>query len=179
VKHLPIVISVLAATVLGAMPALARDSGYPPINKKEMAAKKDYRGKKAPVLHADAWLTGAKPDTHGKVVLIDFWATWCPPCRALIPELNEFKKKFGDDLVIIGISREPEETVKQFMEKQPMDYNVGIGGQMQAKIGIEGIPNVMLISPDHIVRWQGPASDPQNPLTAEMIAQVIAASKAH
>jgi cytochrome c biogenesis protein CcmG/thiol:disulfide interchange protein DsbE len=179
VKHLPIVVCVWASISLAAMPVLASDAGYPQINQKELAAKKDFRGKKAPALDADTWLTGAQPDTHGKVVLIDFWATWCPPCRALIPELNEFKKKFGDDLVVIGISREPESTVKQFMEKQPIDYNVGIGSKMQAEIGIEGIPNVMLISPDHIVRWQGPGMDPANPLTEEVIAQVIAASKAH
>jgi thiol-disulfide isomerase/thioredoxin len=177
VKHLPLFVFAFAAVFSLAAPVFAADDvGYPKIDRKEdLAAKKDFRGKKAPKLHADTWLTGAQPDIDGKVVLIDFWATWCPPCRALIPELNEYKKKFGNDLVIIGISREDSSTVKEFMGKQPMDYNVGVGSKMQVKIGIVGIPNVMLISPDHIVRWQGPGTD----LTEQTIAQVIAASKAH
>src|SRR4051812_13554317 len=56
---------------------------------------KSVLNQKAPELVVEKWLT-EKPDTKGKFVLIDFWATWCPPCRKAIPELNAFKKKFGD-----------------------------------------------------------------------------------
>src|ERR1043166_3397044 len=59
---------------------------------------------------------GTVPDTKGKFVLIDFWATWCGPCRKAIPELNAIHKKFGDKLVVIGISDESEEVVKKMTE---------------------------------------------------------------
>src|SRR5206468_53087 len=124
-------------------------------------------------------LTGAAPATKGKVVLIDFWATWCPPCRGLIPELNGFKKKFGNDLVIIGVSDEPEATVTGFMKSTPMDYNVAIDTKktMSNMVGVQGIPHVLVISPDGIVRWQGFSGSEEDPLTADKLAKIIAASK--
>src|SRR5213593_2459861 len=72
---------------------------------------KSFLGKKAPELVVEKWLT-KEPDRKGKFVLIDFWATWCGPCRKSIPELNALHKKFGDKLVVIGVSNEPEEKVK-------------------------------------------------------------------
>ncbi|WP_027720743.1 TlpA family protein disulfide reductase [Maridesulfovibrio zosterae] len=55
----------------------------------------------------------------GKVVLVNFWATWCPPCRAEIPDLIELRKKFSDDeLVMIGVSVDADRTaVDNFMGK--------------------------------------------------------------
>src|SRR5690606_7582858 len=70
----------------------AAQAAWPePVEKKLYAD--DFRGRKAPQLEVERWLT-PEPETKGKVVLIDFWATWCPPCREAIPELNEFQKKF-------------------------------------------------------------------------------------
>src|SRR5205085_12532473 len=76
---------------------------------------KSFLNKKAPELQVEKWLSKA-PDRKGKFVLIDFWATWCGPCRKAIPELNAFHKKFGDKLVVIGISDEPEAKVKSFAD---------------------------------------------------------------
>ncbi|MBI9112726.1 TlpA disulfide reductase family protein [Maridesulfovibrio ferrireducens] len=57
--------------------------------------------------------------SKGKVVVLNFWATWCPPCRAEIPELVELRKKFSDDdLMMIGVSVDPDVAdVKEFMSK--------------------------------------------------------------
>src|SRR6184192_849229 len=71
---------------------------------------KSLLNQKAPELVVEKWLS-KEPDRKGKFVLIDFWATWCGPCRKAIPELNALHKKFGDKLVVIGISAEPEKTV--------------------------------------------------------------------
>ena len=67
---------------------------------------KSFLNQKAPELVVEKWLA-KEPDRKGKFVLIDFWATWCPPCRKAIPELNGLQKKFGDKLVVIGLSDEP------------------------------------------------------------------------
>src|SRR5262245_25803040 len=92
---------------------------YPKAVRKELYAN-DVRGKKAPALVVDQWLT-PEPQRQGKVLLIDIWATWCPPCRETIPELNELQKQFKDDLVVIGISDEPAKTVTEFMKGTKME----------------------------------------------------------
>jgi thiol-disulfide isomerase/thioredoxin len=63
---------------------------------------------------------------RGKVTIVNFWATWCPPCRAEIPDLIALQSKYGDQLQIIGISQDeigPEE-VKRFVADQHMNYPV-------------------------------------------------------
>jgi thiol-disulfide isomerase/thioredoxin len=148
---------------------------YPKSIQKELYAD-DVRGKPAPPFSVGTWLT-PEPDRAGKVVLIDFWATWCPPCRATIPELNDLQAKFKDDLVVIGVGDEPVDTLKTFMQKTKMDYAVATDPEkkMNSAIHVSGIPHVILISTDGVVRWQGfPLSDAE-PLTADIVKQVIAA----
>lgn len=153
---------------------------YPPAVEKELYATNDFRGKPAPKLALEKILNGSMPDTRGKVMLIDFWATWCGPCVKSIPEVNEWKHKFEKDMVIIGLSDEKEEVVTQFMENTKMDYLVAIDSQkrMSKELGVKGIPHVMVVSADGIVRWQGFPGDASDKLTTEKLAQIIAASKA-
>ncbi len=174
-KRLAIVLGIVA--IAGAQAYAA--GGYPAIVSKNLWATNDLRGKSAPKLEVQEWLTGAAPETDKKVVLIDFWATWCGPCRALIPELNEYQKKFGSDLVVIGISDEPPETVREFMKTHKMEYNVAVdpNTKMKEKVGVKGIPHVLVISPDNVVRWQGFPSLSKDRLTEEKLAQIINASK--
>lgn len=153
---------------------------YPPIvTNKQLYAQNDFRGKPAPKLEVEQWMNGTAPDTKGKVVVVDFWATWCGPCRKLIPEMNEWHKKFGKDVVFIGISDEKPEVVAEFMKKTPIEYASAIDQQkrMSKALGVQGIPHVMVISPDGIVRWQGFPGSQEDPLTAEKLMQIVAASK--
>jgi thiol-disulfide isomerase/thioredoxin len=86
----------------------------------------------------------------GKVVVVDFWATWCPPCRAEIPGYIEMQKKYEKDgLVIVGISIDEAgpEVVKTFAEKFGINYPIVMADDAiaQAFGGIEAVPTTFLI----------------------------------
>lgn len=89
----------------------------------------------------------------GKVILINFWATWCGPCREEIPSLVELQAKYPDDLVILGLSvDDPVEKLKPYAEQFGMNYPVLVGNgrdDVQDAYGpIWGIPISVLIDRD-------------------------------
>jgi len=129
---------------------------------------------KAPKLEVQKWLT-AKPKTDGKFVLIEFWATWCPPCRKSIGLLNGLDKKFGKDLVVIGISHETEADVRA-LKTPRIEYFSAIDTKARTKkeLGVFGIPHVILIEPGGSVVWEGFPLLKGHELTEKIIAKMIA-----
>jgi len=67
----------------------------------------------APALEVQKWLS-AKPEMDGKFVVVEFWRTWCGACKRMTPLMNTLQKKYGNELVVIGITGEPEEKVMAY-----------------------------------------------------------------
>ncbi len=89
-------------------------------------------------------------DYHGKVVLLDFWATWCEPCRIEIPWFIEIERKNKDrGFEVLGVSMDDEgwEVVKPFVKENGMNYRVLIGNDATAEMygGVESLPSTFLI----------------------------------
>ena len=133
----------------------------------------DLRGRKGPPLYAQQWLT-RRPQTEGKVIVAEFWATWCGPCIRGIPHLNELQAAFPREVVVAGISDEPVGKVRSALPRLNMKYSVGAdqSRRMRSVIGNRGIPHAIVMSPDGIVRWQG---HPQE-LSKKVLGQVVRAS---
>lgn len=89
-------------------------------------------------------------DFKGKVVVLDFWATWCPPCRAEIPGLVALQKKYADQgLSVIGVSVDEQgpKVVKPFIERFAINYPVVMGNEkvLTDYGGITAIPTTFVI----------------------------------
>ena len=91
-------------------------------------------------------------DWKGKVVLVNFWATWCPPCRAEIPDLIALQNKYRDKLVILGISEDdgPVDDVRRFVAEQKMNYPVVMETPELSKIfrGVAALPTTFVMDRD-------------------------------
>jgi thiol-disulfide isomerase/thioredoxin len=100
----------------------------------------------------DVQLTSFK----GKVILLNFWATWCGPCRAEIPSLVELQEQYGDDLVVLGFSvDDPPEKLVPYAAEFKMNYPILVGNgreDVQEAFGpLFGIPVSVYIGRDGII----------------------------
>lgn len=89
-------------------------------------------------------------DYKGKVIIIDFWATWCPPCRKGIPDLISIQNDYKKDVIIIGISLDGEKTLKDvpgFVKNYGINYPIVYGDEkvVAAYGGIDGIPTAFVV----------------------------------
>ena len=100
----------------------------------------------------------------GKVVLVDFWASWCPPCRAEIPKLQTLKAKYGDKFDVLGVAvwDNPEDTHKAIQELN-ITWPVIIGTHKLTEptdlYGIKGIPHIIIFGPDGTILSRGLTGD--------------------
>ena len=113
---------------------------------------------------------------EGRTVVLNFWATWCGPCVASIPHMNQLANQFRGQVECVGISDEKPDAFEKGLKRANLNssnfaYNLALDtqGRMKSAFQIRGIPHVAVMSTDWVVRWQGhPAR-----LTKEIVQQII------
>ena len=150
---MPISARALAATVLVAGLCLTGCSKEEP--KPKAAVKPNSERKQAPefsLKDADG-RTVSLADYKGKVVLLNFWATWCGPCKIEIPWFIEFEQKYKDrGFAVLGVAMDEEgfEVVKPYLEQAKVNYRVVMGNDSVATLygGVDSLPTSFVLDQD-------------------------------
>jgi thiol-disulfide isomerase/thioredoxin len=95
---------------------------------------------------------------RGKVVLLDFWGTWCPPCRESVPILRDLNKKYaGKPFQLVGISSDNDEDVwRTFIQAQHMDWSeyIDLSDEVLQAFKIESFPTYIVLDKDGVIRFR-------------------------
>ena len=108
-----------------------------------------------------AFVQGEEPEggLDGSWVVMDFWATWCRPCVAAMPHLNELQKEFASDSVVfLAVTHERKQQVQGFLTMHELLALVALDSDKQVMhklMGIRAIPRTFVIGPDRVIRWTG------------------------
>ena len=135
-------LTAMAAVLLAAGILAANEKAQTVKQKKQANAAYDFS------LKTTAGKTVKLSDFKGKVVILNFWATWCPPCKAEIPSfIGMYKKYEKDGLVIVGVAVDDPAKVAQFVKDNGVNYPVVIADQttVTAYGGVRGIPTTFVI----------------------------------
>ena len=136
-------------------------------------------------VQVEKWLTPLPPESEmaGKYILIEVWATWCPPCRRSLNYLNWLAEHYKDDLVVVAICEMEEEKVRSMPGDHKVEdvrYSLAIdtGRRFANALNVTGIPHVVLVEPMlGGVVWEGMPTMPGHELDAKTLEKFFAVGK--
>jgi thiol-disulfide isomerase/thioredoxin len=151
-------------------------SGY--LQVRDRLTQLELIGQTAPDFAITTWIKGEATTLaaqRGRVVLLEFWATWCKPCREMFPKLNELQNQQSlGGLEIIAVTRHymafggPEESktgeltlMRAMVEEFGVNFRVGVAEdeRLQSIYGANGLPTVVLLDRQGVVRYAGPGGE--------------------
>ncbi len=154
----------------------AATSGY--LQVRDRSIQMGLLGREAPEISVKDWLKGglaSLAEFRGRVVLLEFWATWCKPCQEMFPKLKELhERERSQGLEIIALTRHYmayRGTPESMLEEQQLmlgmvtdhgvDFHVGIAEdeRLQGIFGANGLPTVILIDRSGVIQYAGPGED--------------------
>ena len=119
-------------------------------------------GQEAPALSGLRLIDKQLPTLENKFVFIDFWATWCSPCRESLPHVEKLAERYKDKVVFLAISDEKENEVRQFLQNKEFKsliFGLDIQKNLYSKLEIKAIPQYYLISPQNTILAHGYSSE--------------------
>jgi thiol-disulfide isomerase/thioredoxin len=145
---------------------------------RDRATQLSLIGKEAPEISVKEWINGnavSLADLKGRVVLLEFWATWCKPCQEMFPKLQQLhEKEFERGLDIVALTRhymayrgtaetmaEELQLMRGMVESHGVTFKVGVAEdeRLQTIYGANGLPTVALVDRNSIVRYVGAGAD--------------------
>jgi cytochrome c biogenesis protein CcmG/thiol:disulfide interchange protein DsbE len=122
-------------------------------------------------------------DHRGEVVVVNFWATWCPPCRREIPGFIELQKEWGDKgLTFVGVSLDEEgfDAVRPYAEKMGINYPLVVddGSVAQKYGGVSALPTSFIVGPEGTVQYARPGFLPESVLR-DQVAPLLKRARAN
>ncbi|TDL91938.1 redoxin domain-containing protein [Vibrio vulnificus] len=96
-------------------------------------------------------------DYKGKKVMLNFWATWCPPCKKEMPDMEKYTQQVGDDVVVLAVNIDPENDVQAFVEDNGITFTIPLDSQsaknpVNERYKILSIPTTYFIDKEGIIR---------------------------
>ncbi len=156
-----------------------------PFPSQDEMMRMDLVGAFAPTFRDVEAVSGAFPASvgalRGRVVLLDFWATWCAPCRVVIPKLDALQARYGaQGLSVLGVSTEGTQDVAQFAQRMAMRYGVGVDRHSATtrSYGVVSLPTLVVIDKRGVVRDVHVGYDPSADAQLEATVRALLAEPA-
>jgi peroxiredoxin len=145
----------------------------------------DHLGTFAPVWKGVTSVSGGAPTSisalRGRVVLLDFWATWCAPCRLVAPKMRALQARYGaQGLTVIGMSSEPAEEISLFAQRTGMTYGIvsDAKGETSSSHTVSSLPTLFIIDKRGVVRDIVVGYDPSRDAQVEATVKTLLAEPA-
>lgn len=134
-------------------------------------------GDKGPQIKVKKMMQGKLPKQGSQPYVVEFWATWCPPCKKSIPHLNELYQNLqSEGLVIVGISNEAMPKIKRFVQQKGSNMSYPVAEDESAMqdwhkaAGRKGIPSAFVVDASNTIMWIGNPLDPEFGKVVEAVA---------